>query len=159
VVEDNEGDRDLEDLMEDGELAVYHLLVKPGIPIPKEATGLHEITDAQMADAPSVVEVANAAAAHIKKTLGALSVGRRRPRVWLLVHNSVGYENVCMGHLLAVRKPGGLDWLGRLRVAVGWVGQTTGTIGTLTILSNNYHGSAVGTHTVVWPLVVTSRPE
>jgi hypothetical protein len=31
VVEDGEGDRDLEDMMEDGELAVYHSLVKPGI--------------------------------------------------------------------------------------------------------------------------------
>jgi DNA polymerase-3 subunit epsilon len=45
-------------LQPDGERERYQTLVNPGMPIPPEATAVHGITDADVADAPALDEVA-----------------------------------------------------------------------------------------------------
>ena len=45
-------------LMPDGQRETYQTLVRPGIPIPAEATAVHGITDADVADAPPLEDVA-----------------------------------------------------------------------------------------------------
>ncbi len=47
-------------LMPDGQRETYQTLVRPGIPIPAEATAVHGITDADVADAPPLEDVARA---------------------------------------------------------------------------------------------------
>jgi len=50
----------------DGSVAVYETRVNPGVKIPREATAVHGITDADVADAPTFAEVAPRLAAFLE---------------------------------------------------------------------------------------------
>ena len=50
----------------DGEVAVFETRVNPGVKIPREATAVHGITDADVADAPPFAEVAPRLAAFLE---------------------------------------------------------------------------------------------
>ena len=140
VVEDKYGERSLADVPNaGGGLASYHSLVNPGVPIPAAAIAVHGITDAEVADAPSVVAVADAAVAHIAAVVAEhRKAGRPAPRVWSVGHNSDSYDMVCMEQRLGAKEPGGVGWVGRLQAA-----GVVGTIDTQKILSKKYFGGAL----------------
>lgn len=52
-------------LLPNGERERYQTLVNPGVPIPAEATAIHHITDADVADAPALEVVASTVLEHL----------------------------------------------------------------------------------------------
>jgi DNA polymerase-3 subunit epsilon len=69
----------------DGTTKVYSTLVNPGIPIPPEATAIHGITDADVADAPSWKDIGPALLRAFHSPLGVYTCGY-----------NVGYDNEVM---------------------------------------------------------------